>query len=71
MSQNTTFRSVLDEAEQLTLDEQETLLEILRHRLAEHRRQQIAKDVLAGREEFLQGKCPTTTAVELMAELRP
>ncbi|MBC8113971.1 MAG: hypothetical protein H7062_06315 [Candidatus Saccharimonas sp.] len=71
MPQNTAFRSVLDEAEQLTLDEQETLLEILRHRLAEHRRKQIAEDVLAARAEFLRGECLPTTAAELMAELQP
>ena len=70
MPQNATFDSVLDEAEQLSLDEQETLVEVLRHRVAEHRRNQIVRDVQAAREEFLRGDCLPTTAADLLAELQ-
>ena len=71
MSQAPTFGRVLDEADQLTLDEQETLVEILRHRVAEHRRRQIVEDVREAREEFQRGGCRSVTALELMAELQP
>ena len=70
MPQNATFRSVLDEAGQLTLDEQEALVEVLRHRTAEQRRQQVVEDVFAGREEFRRGECKPMTVAELMAELQ-
>ena len=70
MSQTATFRSVLEDADQLTLDEQEALVDVLRHRTAEQRRQKIVEDVLAGREEFRRGECKPTTVAELMAELQ-
>ncbi len=70
MPQVTPFGRVLDEADQLTLDEQETLVEILRHRVAESRRQQIVEDVRTAREEFQRGDCRPVTALELMNELQ-
>ena len=69
MSHQASFQSVVDQADQLTLDEQESLVEILRHRLAEQHRKQIVNDVLVTREEFLRGECHPVTAVELIATL--
>ncbi len=71
MTQATTFSDVLDGADRLTTEEQETLVDILQHRLAEQRRTQIAADVQAARTEFQQGQCQSVTAGELMAELQP
>ena len=71
MSQTATFQSVLEVADQLTLDEQETLVEVLRHRTTEQRRQQIVDDVREGEEEFRRGECKPTTVADLMAELLP
>ncbi|MBC8116352.1 MAG: hypothetical protein H7062_18340 [Candidatus Saccharimonas sp.] len=71
MAQATTFSDVLDGADRLTTEEQETLVDILQHRLAEQRRNQIAADVQAARTEYQQGQCRPTTAGELMAELQP
>ncbi len=70
MPQTATFGSVLEEADQLTLDEQEALVEVLRHRTAEQRRQQIVEDAREGEEEFRRGECQPTTVADLMAELR-
>ena len=70
MSQTATFRSVLEDADQLTLDEQEALVDVLRHRTAEQRRQQIIEDVHEAEEEFRRGECKPTTVAELMTELR-
>lgn len=69
MSQTATFRSVLEDADQLTLDEQETLVQVLRHRTAEQRRQQIIEDVREAEEEFRRGECKPTTVADLMAEI--
>ncbi len=71
MTPATTFSDVLDGADRLTTEEQETLVDILQHRLAEQRRNQIAADVQAARTEFQQGQCQSVTAGELMAELQP
>ena len=70
MSQTVTFGSVLEDADQLTLDEQEALVEVLRRRTAEQRRQKIVDDVLAGREEYRRGECKPMTVAELMADLQ-
>ena len=71
MTPATNFADVLEDVEQLTADEQETLIDILRHRLAEQRRKQIAADIEAARTEFQRGQCRPVTANELMAELTP
>jgi len=71
MAQATSFSDVLDGADRLTTEEQETLVDILQHRLAEQRRNQIAADVQATRTEFQQGQCRPVTVGELMAELQP
>ena len=69
MSQATRFSDVLDDADRLTADEQELLVDILRHRLAEQRRQQIATDIQSARSEFQQNQCRPVTPDELIAEL--
>ncbi|MCX7411611.1 MAG: hypothetical protein NTZ32_26345 [Planctomycetales bacterium] len=70
MSPTATFRSVLEDADQLTLDEQETLIEVLRHRTVEQRRRQIVEDIHEAEEQFRRGECKPTTVADLMAELR-
>ena len=65
MTPATNFADVLEDAEQLTADEQEALMDILRHRLAELRRKQIE----AARSEFQQGRCRPVTPDDLIAEI--
>jgi hypothetical protein len=63
------FDLVLDAVEKLSLDEQETLVDILTHRIAAHRRTELAKDVRDAEEEFRQGGCSPITPGELMKEI--
>ena len=69
MSQTVTFGSVLEDTGQLTLEEQEALVEVLRRRIAEQRHQRIVDDVREGEAEYLRGECQVMTVEELMAEL--
>lgn len=63
------FGEVLEAAERLSEDEQETLLEVLHKRLAERRRQEIAEEVLAARREHGRGEARPATVDELMDEI--
>lgn len=64
-----TFSEVLESADELSLDEQETLMEVLHRRIIEHRRAGLAKEVQNAQQEFKEGKCKPTTPSELMKEI--
>jgi hypothetical protein len=51
------FAEVLDAADQLSLEEQETLVDVLNRRLVEHRRDQLAEEIQQARREFAAGQC--------------
>jgi hypothetical protein len=53
----------------LSADEQLTLLEILRRRLAERDREQLVRDVAEARAEFAKGATRPTTVKQLMDEV--
>jgi len=55
--------------DRLTLEEQEDLAAILRRRLAERGRKQLAQDVHEARQEFAAGGCRPLTPGELMDEI--
>lgn len=61
---------VLDEAIKLSLEQQEILVQILKNRINENRREQIALDALTSLEEFQTGKLKIQTASEAIQELR-
>ena len=65
----TSFSEILDAAGNLSIDEQETLLEILQHRVAERNRAQLVRDVEAARAEFAEGRAKTATVREIMDEV--
>ena len=68
--QNTTpLVELLDAADKLSLDEQETLVEILHHRMIEHRRAELAEDIREVQQEFQAGGCRPTTPGQLMGEV--
>jgi hypothetical protein len=69
MENTTSFAEVLEAVGKLSLDEQQTLLVIVRHRLAEQGRKRLAQDVREAREEFAKGRCDPTTAKDLMKEI--
>jgi hypothetical protein len=70
MDPNTTFADVVEAADKLSLDEQQTLLEILRRRLAEQERLRLIRDVQEARDEFAEGRCRIASPQEIMHELQ-
>lgn len=68
--ENTGFGEVLEAIGRLSPDEQETLLVIVRRRLAEQGRKTLAQDIRDAREEFAQGRCGPATVEDLMKEIR-
>jgi hypothetical protein len=69
MVQPTTFAEIVDAADELTLDEQETLLNILRRRISERGRQQILADAEEACREHARGETRVATPEEIMKEL--
>lgn len=69
MSQTNQIDKLLDEAGNLSFEEQEALLEILQKRLLEARRTGLAKDVQDAGLEFEQGKCTAVDAEKLFKEI--
>ena len=61
---------VLDEAMTLPVEQQEMLIQILKSRMVEQRRQEIAKDAEVSFAEFQAGKLKIQTATEAIQELR-
>lgn len=63
-----TFADVVDAADKLSVDEQQTLLEILRRRVAERNRAEIVRDVERGRAEHARGQSRAATVAEILDE---
>lgn len=63
------FGEILEAADHLTVEEQESLLDILKKRLLARRRAELAKNVLEANEAFQAGKSRVVTPEELMAEI--
>ena len=66
----TTFSDVVDAADDLSVDEQETLIEILRRRIAKRNRDVLVRDVAEARDEFQSGKTGATSVSDIMDEVR-
>jgi len=63
------FHVLVEAADHLTLGEQEVLLEVLSHRLADRRRAELVADVQAARREFRKGNVRPATPDEIMKEI--
>ncbi len=63
------FGEILEAADHLTVEEQESLLDILKKRLLARRRAELAKNVQEAYEEFQTGNSRVVTPDELMAEI--
>ena len=63
-----TFADVVDAADKLSADEQESLLKILRRRIAERNRTRLAADVAEARAEFVSGDARPATVQQIMDE---
>ncbi len=69
MEQTLSFGSVLEAADALSLEEKETLIEILRRRIAERRRQSLLEDIREAERDFAAGNCEVASVDEIMQEL--
>ncbi len=63
------FGEVLEAVEKLSLEEQETLMEIVHRRMAEQNRKRLIAEIQEARTEFAEGRCRPATADEIMAEI--
>ncbi|MCC5613686.1 hypothetical protein LC605_01040 [Nostoc sp. CHAB 5836] len=61
---------VLESIENLSVDEQETLIDLISHRLAERRRSEIAGNIAQAQVEYQTGKVFRGTVTQIMDELR-
>ena len=63
------FAEVLEAADHLPIDEQVELIEVLRRRIVEQRRAEIAQDVREAREDFAAGRCQPATPEDILKEI--
>lgn len=69
MEKVATFAEVLEAADELPLDDQESLAEILHRRVIERRRGELASEALEARQEYDRGGCRPVTVDDLMSEI--
>lgn len=69
MPTETLFSDVLEAAERLSLEDQESVVEILHHRIVERRREKLADEVRQADEEFRAGRSEPRSAEDLMREI--
>ncbi len=69
MRKTSEFGEVLEATDRLSLEEKETLLEVLRHRTTEERRMQLKREIAESRREFAAGKAKSVTPAQLMREI--
>ncbi len=65
----TTFAEVLETIENFSIDEKETLVDILQRRLQEEKRQRIIASVKESQREFEQGELKPASVDEIMKEI--
>ena len=68
-TQSITFHEVIEMIEMLPEEEQETLLDIVQHRLKERGRERIIENVKKAIEELEKGEIRQGTVKELMKEI--
>ena len=66
MQASLSFGAVLEAADTLSVEEKETLIDILSHRVAEDNRQMVIQEVKEARRDFASGICQEVTADEIM-----
>ncbi|WP_417908865.1 hypothetical protein [Candidatus Electronema sp. PJ] len=69
MNHAVSFNEVLEAADHLSLDEQESLIDLIRRRIANRRRQEIAALVSSAREEYKAGGLHPESPDEIMQSL--
>jgi hypothetical protein len=66
----TNFSDVVDATDNLSVDEQQTLLEILQRRIAQQNRDILVREVAEARTEFSGGEGRTASVNDIMDEVR-
>jgi lantibiotic modifying enzyme len=66
MLTNSSFDQVLENIDQLSAEEQETLIEVIHRRLTDRKRKEIIQEIKEAEREFDQGKAVPVTPDELM-----
>jgi hypothetical protein len=69
MNKNMTFDEVLDLVESLTDEQKESLIEIVRNRLIEERREKLAASIREARKEYQRGEAKQGSVDDLMDDL--
>ena len=64
-----TFGQVLEWADALSLEEQESLVDVLQRRLREQRRAELVKAVKEARKEFKAGHCRPASPGEIIKKI--
>ena len=66
---NITFQKALEIVESLPEEQRESLMDIVKRRLIEERRDRLAQNIKEAREEYKRGKIRKGTVDDLMHEL--
>lgn len=66
--QTVTFQEALEVVESLSEYQQENLLDIIRRRLIEHKRQSLVESIKQAREEYARGEVRKGNVADLMKE---
>ncbi|HDQ72486.1 MAG TPA: hypothetical protein ENN19_10365 [Chloroflexi bacterium] len=69
MERKLAFGEVLEAVDQLSLGEQETLIDVMQRRIIEQRRERLTQEIQEARKEFESGGCRPVTPDELMTEI--
>ncbi len=69
MSNTLQFGQVLEMIDNLSTDEQDDLINIIRHRQIEKRREEIAQNINQARQDYQQGKVLGGNVDDIIAEL--
>ena len=69
MSQAITFQQAIDTVELLPVEDQETLIDLIRRRLVEHRRAAIAQNVQQSVQAVREGRAQVGTVADLRRDL--
>ena len=69
MEGNVSFGEILEEADRLPMEDQQTLIEVLQRRMRDRRRAELARDIQEAQKEFQDGVCRAASPDELMREI--
>ena len=64
------FGDLVEMIDRLPLEDRESLVEVVRKRIADDQRRRMTASIRAARREHARGRCKPTTPDELMREIR-